>query len=89
MKKLLNIIVLVLVLTTTALAQNRCGKPKKNGEPCRNKVEVVGQACHLHGGQSKADQAPRPQCLGTTKAGKRCKKLSNGSGYCFMHENQK
>ena len=78
----------------------QCSGITKAGNRCRNNTLNVNGYCHLHQAQTGGGPAPAKdtyraptqksssavQCSGTTKAGKRCRRMTtSASGRCYQH----
>jgi len=86
-----------LSITNTRSASNsvRCyGKAKSTGVRCLNRTKNKNGYCHVHqaqvsGGNSPnvKKQATATRCIGTTKAGSRCKRgTQNMNRKCWQHQ---
>ena len=63
----------------------KCNRSKSNSCYCKVHDKKVGSNC-CDGNTKNRSATTSTQCLGTTKKGKRCKKMTtNSSGRCHLH----
>jgi hypothetical protein len=81
MKRVL-VVLIMSILSLSAVAQTRCKGVKANGEQCKITAVNTAGYCRFH-------DPTAPTCTAIKKDGKRCKmKVKEGVKFCQFHNKQ-
>ena len=87
MKKL-TLSVAALTIAMMSFGQTQCKSLTLDSVQCENTTKTEVSLCHSHNpNYVKPSKTATVVCLGTTKAGNKCKqKTKNTSGLCYNHK---